>query len=93
MDLINSNGTYFGVGDTGYGGTANGAEYGVAPVNFLETISTLLSPPSYTQIAASSAAGPLTNISTSAISGGFSTNILIGGHAFYITNGLIMNVQ
>jgi hypothetical protein len=93
VDLINSNGTYFGVGDTGYGGTANGAEYGVAPVNFLETISTLLSPPSYTQIAASSAAGPLTNISTSAISGGFSTNILIGGHAFYITNGLIMNVQ
>jgi hypothetical protein len=35
----------------------------------------------------------LTNISASAIAGGLSTNLLIAGHTFYITNGLIMNVQ
>jgi hypothetical protein len=35
----------------------------------------------------------LTNLPVSAITGGFSTNIDIGGHIFYITNGIIMNVQ
>jgi hypothetical protein len=25
--------------------------------------------------------------------GGFSTNLVIGGHTLYITNGIIMNVQ
>ena len=35
----------------------------------------------------------LTNLSASAIIGGFNTNILVGGHTFYITNGIIMNVQ
>jgi hypothetical protein len=35
----------------------------------------------------------LTNLSASAITGGITTNILVGGHTFYITNGLIMNIQ
>lgn len=35
----------------------------------------------------------LTNLPANAISGGITTNILIGGHTFYITNGVIMNVQ
>ncbi|HEY5043845.1 MAG TPA: hypothetical protein VIK53_17880 [Verrucomicrobiae bacterium] len=35
----------------------------------------------------------LTNLSASAITGGITTNILTGGHTFYITNGVIMNVQ
>ena len=35
----------------------------------------------------------LTNIPASAITGGFNTNILVGGHTFYITNGIIMNIQ
>jgi hypothetical protein len=35
----------------------------------------------------------LTNLTANAIAGGFTTNILVGGHAFYITNGVIMNVQ
>jgi hypothetical protein len=35
----------------------------------------------------------LTNISAGAITGGYNTNLVIGGHTFYITNGLIMYVQ
>ena len=35
----------------------------------------------------------VTNVPASAITGGFSTNILIGGHTFYITNGIIRNVE
>jgi hypothetical protein len=35
----------------------------------------------------------LVNIPSAAISGGISTNILIGGHTFYITNGFIMAIQ
>jgi hypothetical protein len=35
----------------------------------------------------------LTNLPVTAITGGFNTNILIGGHTFYITNGIIMAVQ
>ena len=35
----------------------------------------------------------LTNVPANAINGGFTTNILIGGHTLYITNGIIMNVQ
>ena len=35
----------------------------------------------------------LTNVPASAISGGINTNVLIGGHTFYITNGIIMNIQ
>jgi hypothetical protein len=35
----------------------------------------------------------LTDVPVSAITGGFNTNILVGGHTFYITNGIIMNVQ
>jgi len=35
----------------------------------------------------------LTNLAASAITGGISTNIVIGGHTLYITNGIIMNVQ
>ena len=35
----------------------------------------------------------LTDIPASAITGGFNTNILVGGHTFYITNGIIMNIQ
>jgi hypothetical protein len=35
----------------------------------------------------------LTGIPASAITGGFNTNILVGGHTFYITNGIIMNIQ
>jgi hypothetical protein len=38
-------------------------------------------------------ASGLTNLSASAITGGFNTNILVGEHTFYITNGIIMNVQ
>jgi hypothetical protein len=30
---------------------------------------------------------------TSSLTGGFSTNIVMGGHTLYITNGIIMNVQ
>ena len=37
--------------------------------------------------------GGLTNLSATAITGGFSTNIVIGGHTFYYTNGVLMNVQ
>ena len=37
--------------------------------------------------------GALTNIPASGIAGGFNTNILVGGHTFYITNGIIMNIQ
>jgi hypothetical protein len=35
----------------------------------------------------------LTNLSATAITGGVNTNLLIGGHTFYITNGIIMAVQ
>ena len=35
----------------------------------------------------------LTSLSASAITGGTTTNILIGGHMFYYTNGVLMNVQ
>jgi len=35
----------------------------------------------------------LTNVPANAINGGFTTNILIGGHTFYYTNGILMNVQ
>jgi hypothetical protein len=35
----------------------------------------------------------LTNLAANAITGGFSTNIVIGGHTLYITNGIIMYVQ
>ena len=35
----------------------------------------------------------LINLPVNAITGGFTTNIVIGGHTFYITNGIIMNVQ
>jgi len=35
----------------------------------------------------------LTNLAASAITGGISTNIVIGTHTLYITNGIIMNVQ
>jgi len=35
----------------------------------------------------------LTNLTANALTGGFTTNILVGGHTFYITNGLIMNIQ
>jgi hypothetical protein len=35
----------------------------------------------------------LTNLAANAITGGFSTNIVIGDHTLYITNGIIMNVQ
>jgi hypothetical protein len=35
----------------------------------------------------------LTGVSASAITGGLSTNIVIGGHTFYITNGIIFNIQ
>jgi hypothetical protein len=35
----------------------------------------------------------LTNVKASAIIGGANTNILIGGHTLFITNGIIMNVQ
>jgi hypothetical protein len=38
-------------------------------------------------------ASGLTCLSASAITGGFNTNILVGGHTLYITNGIIMNVQ
>jgi hypothetical protein len=41
---------------------------------------------------AGNAAG-LTNLPAGAITGGFNTNIVVGGHTFYITNGIIMNVQ
>jgi hypothetical protein len=35
----------------------------------------------------------LTNLTANSITGGFSTNIIIDGHMFYITNGSIMDVQ
>jgi hypothetical protein len=35
----------------------------------------------------------LTNIPASAITGGVTTNLLLGGHTLYITNGIIMGVQ
>ena len=35
----------------------------------------------------------LTNVPATAISGGLTTNILIDGHIFFITNGLIINIQ
>jgi len=35
----------------------------------------------------------LTNVPAGAIVGGITTNILIGGHTLYITNGIVMNVQ
>jgi hypothetical protein len=38
-------------------------------------------------------ASGLTNIPASAITGGSTTNILVGGHTFYITNGVITKVQ
>jgi hypothetical protein len=38
-------------------------------------------------------ASGLTNLPARAITGGFNTNILVGGHTLYITNGIIMNVQ
>jgi hypothetical protein len=34
-----------------------------------------------------------TNLPASSITGGFTTNILIGGHTFYYTNGVLMNIQ
>lgn len=37
--------------------------------------------------------GGLTNINASAISGALTTNIVIGGFTFYITNGLIFRIQ
>jgi hypothetical protein len=40
-------------------------------------------------------ASGLTNftVPVGSLTGGFNTNIVIGGHTFYITNGVIMNVQ
>jgi hypothetical protein len=35
----------------------------------------------------------LTNLSVTAITGGINTNLLIGGHTFFITNGIIMAIQ
>jgi len=35
----------------------------------------------------------LTNVSANSITGGITTKILIGGHTFYITNGLIIGIQ
>ena len=35
----------------------------------------------------------LTNIPVNSFAGGYTTNILIGGHVFFITNGIILNVQ
>lgn len=35
----------------------------------------------------------LLNVPAGAINGGVTTNILIGGHTFYYTNGVLMNVQ
>jgi hypothetical protein len=35
----------------------------------------------------------LTNIPANAITGGVTTNLLVGGHTLYITNGIIMSVQ
>ena len=35
----------------------------------------------------------LMNVPAAAIAGGFTTNIVIGGHVFYYTNGVLMNVQ
>jgi hypothetical protein len=35
----------------------------------------------------------LTNLAANAITGGISTNIVIGTHTLYITNGIIVNVQ
>jgi hypothetical protein len=37
--------------------------------------------------------GGLTNLSASAITGGLTTNIVINGATFYITNGIIMDIQ
>jgi hypothetical protein len=37
--------------------------------------------------------GGLTNLNAAAISGGITTNLLIGGHTFYITNGIIIKLQ
>ena len=37
--------------------------------------------------------GNLTNLTANAITGGSTTNIDIGGHTFFITNGVIMNIQ
>jgi hypothetical protein len=37
--------------------------------------------------------GGLTNLRASAITGGFTTNIVVGGKTLYYTNGILMNVQ
>jgi hypothetical protein len=35
----------------------------------------------------------LANVPASAITGGITTDAVVGGHTFYITNGIIMNFQ
>jgi hypothetical protein len=47
-------------------------------------------------VAASSFSGNgagLTNLPVAAITGGINTNITIGGHTLFVTNGIIMNIQ
>jgi len=64
----------------------------VALLNGTNIFSRALTATNASNVFGGSGAG-LVNIPSTAITGGINTNILIGSHTFYITNGIIMAIQ